>query len=396
MKNYFDQAPCLYFSSADDGTVIDVNETLCTKLGYTKDELLGQKADVIFTLPTRIFHQTHFFPLLKMQGHAEEIYITLQAKNKNQIPVLLNAERKVINGEAVILHTGIIVLNRKKFEDELIAAKKAAEAALHENTALVQAKQELQKHMEELDQQIRLVNKQNEELRQFNRVVTHDLQEPLRKISVFASMVLEDGDKQNQKKATGNLVRVSEQMRSIVSGLQQFVWLTETPIKPTQVHLNVLLRAVQQQLEKEYPQVKLVIETEELEPVQADRDHMHLLFYQLLSNAIRFRKPGNEVHVSLSANSLLLNIFQNIEGKYKYSEFVRLQVKDYGIGFDIEYKEQVFELFKRLHPVSGLGVGLSLCKKIIENHQGSITIDSKAGEGTTVTVLLPKKPKESI
>ncbi|MBD0284905.1 MAG: histidine kinase, partial [Flavisolibacter sp.] len=67
----------------------------------------------------------------------------------------------------------------------------------------------------------------------------------------------------------------------------------------------------------------------------------------------------------------------------------RLQIKDNGIGFDAGYKDQVFELFKRLHPESGRGIGLALCKKIIENHNGDITIDSQEGEGTTVTILLP-------
>lgn len=252
METYLNHAPCLYFSSADDGTLLDVNETLCVQLGYTRQELLGKKADILFTLSTRIFQQTHFFPLLKMQGHAEEIFITLQTKTKEHIPVLLNAERKTVNGEAINLYVGIVVHHRKKFEDELIAAKKAAEAALHESTALTQAKQELQQHLEQLDQQMNLVNKQNEELRQFNRVVTHDLQEPLRKLSVFTDMMLRNKEKENHIPLVEKLKRVSEQMRSIISGLQQYVWLTEAPNKLTAVNLNKLLLIVQQQLAKDH------------------------------------------------------------------------------------------------------------------------------------------------
>ena len=116
--------------------LVEINETLCIALGYTKQELTGKKLDIIFTIATRIFYQTHFFPLLKMQEHAEEIFISLQTKDKEEIPVLLNAERIIINGETRLVHAGIVVRNRKKFEDELIAAKKSAEAALKENTAL--------------------------------------------------------------------------------------------------------------------------------------------------------------------------------------------------------------------------------------------------------------------
>ncbi|HTM91294.1 MAG TPA: PAS domain-containing protein, partial [Flavisolibacter sp.] len=151
MQNLFDQAPCLYFSSADDGTLLEVNDRLCDVLQYHRDELTGKKSEILFTIATRIFQQTHFFPLLKMQGHAEEIYITLKRKDGDQVPVLINAERKMIGDTAVSMHVGIIVYNRKKFEEELIAAKKEAQNALHENTALIHARQQLQKRSEELD-----------------------------------------------------------------------------------------------------------------------------------------------------------------------------------------------------------------------------------------------------
>jgi sigma-B regulation protein RsbU (phosphoserine phosphatase) len=389
MKTFLDLAPCLYFSTTDDGTLIDVNETLCIQLGFTRDELPGRKVDLIFTIATRIFHQTHLFPLLKMQGYAEEIYITLQAKNKEQVPVIFNTERKLVDEGFVLLFVGIIVHNRKKYEDELIAAKKAAEIALQENTALIQAKQELQRNLEQLDKHIFLVDQQNEELRQFNHVVTHEMQEPLRKLFVFTNMFLENGEKRDHKTIIERIKRVSEQMHTIISGLQQYIWLTETPNKFVKVALDQLLSSVKQELEKEHPELTLILKTEDLIPVDVDQEQMHILFYQLLSNAIRFRKEDNAVYIKVSANNLLLNKFQNIDGKYEYIEFLKLQVEDNGTGFDAKYKDQVFGLFKRLHSVSGRGVGLALCKKIIDKHHGSITIDSKEGEGTTVTILLP-------
>ncbi|MBD0284009.1 MAG: PAS domain-containing protein, partial [Flavisolibacter sp.] len=311
MESYLEQAPCIYFSSKDDGTLIDVNDTLCTRLGFCREELLGQRLDILFTVPTRIFQQTHFFPLLKIQGHAEEIYITLQTKDKEQIPVLINAERKAINGVAVNSYIGIIVHNRKKFEEELIAAKKAAEQALNENTTLIQTKQELQQHLEQLDHQINIVNKQNKELRQFNRVVTHDLQEPLRKLSVFSNILLEGKEKPEQRTIVQKIANVSEQMRSIISGLQQYIWLTETLPNITDVPLEDLLTSVRQQLENEFPQIHLIIDVEDLPVIEGDGEQMQVLFYQLLSNAIRFRKDEREAYVKISANNLMLNTFRN-------------------------------------------------------------------------------------
>ncbi|HVK97865.1 MAG TPA: ATP-binding protein [Flavisolibacter sp.] len=390
-RSVIDDAPCLYFSSTDNGFITDVNETLCRKLGYLKSELIHQKVETIFTIATKIFQQTHFFPLLKMQGFAEEVFITLQKKDKDHLPVLISAERKEMNGENISVYVGIVVENRKKFEEELIAARKAAEAALNENTALVEAKQSLQKHLEELDQQIVLVNKQNTELRQFNRVVTHDLQEPLRKLSVFANMLLDNRSVNAVEGIVEKLIRVSEHMRSVVSGLQQYVWLTESPIESVELDLNKVLLIVQHQLKKDFPTIDLVIEIDDLPRITADKEQVQVLFYQLLSNAIKFRKEGNSVTIQITADNLLLNQFRNISGKYKYADFLRLKIRDNGIGFSSEYKELVFELFKRLHVKSGLGIGLSLCKKIVDNHYGNISISSQEGVGTTVTILLPLK-----
>ena len=220
MEPDINMAPCLAFSFGDDGKIMEVNQRLCLKLGYEREELVGKKTDVLFTVPTRIFHQTHFFPLLKMQGHAEEIYVTLLQKNGEVIPVLINAQAYSDKERTLFVCAGIIVHNRKKFEDELVAARKEAQKALQESTALLQAKTEIQKHAELLDEKIFQVKNQNTELKQFNRVVTHDLQEPLRKLLVFINMLSEGNDPDIQKKTLPKLKNVTEQLRSILSGLQ--------------------------------------------------------------------------------------------------------------------------------------------------------------------------------
>lgn len=85
MQDLYNHIPCIYFSASADGHVVDVNEALCRYLNYIKDELVGEKIESIFTLSTRIFQQTHLYPLLQLKGHAEEIYITLKAKDGEQV-----------------------------------------------------------------------------------------------------------------------------------------------------------------------------------------------------------------------------------------------------------------------------------------------------------------------
>jgi sigma-B regulation protein RsbU (phosphoserine phosphatase) len=189
-------------------------------------------------------------------------------------------------------------------------------------------------------------------------------------------------------------------MQAVLSGLQQYVWLTEASLHLTWVNLDALLPEVLQQLEAQFPGVRIVLTKEAMPPIEADHQQMHFLLHQILSNAVRFRKPGSDdVHIQLLADTLQLNKFRKVAGKYKYRPFLKLQVKDKGAGFDPEYKERVFELFRRLHPAGGPGIGLALCKKIVENHHGTITIDSKKEEGATVCITLPvqqEAPEENV
>lgn len=392
MEPALDKAPCLYFSFADDGTILEVNEKLCAELGFEREELVGRKTDIFFTLSTRIFYQTHFFPLLKMQHSASEIYISLKSRNGAEKPLLLNAERTTENGTGIIRFAGILVHNRKKFEDELVAARKAAETALKENTALQQLKAELQQRMEQLERHMRQTDQQHAELMQFNRVVTHDLQEPIRKISIFSNMLQTGPALEDPKPLVEKLLRSLTHMRSIVNGLQQYVWLTETPTRIAPLHANEILQEAAGQVQQEFRETQLHLVTESIPELNADSEQLRMLFYHILSNATRFHKEGQPATVRVTATVISKNHFVAIPNQYRYDKHVRLTFTDNGIGFDPAYREEVFRLFGRIHAVSGRGVGLALCRKMIENHHGTISIDTEPGAGTTVTVLIPVQP----
>ena len=392
MSTFFEYAPCICFSTTDEGLLLEVNNFLCANLGYERSELQGKKIDVLLTISSRIFQQTHFFPLLKLHGHAEEIYITLQKSNREHVPVLINALRTEINGEPVNLYTGIIVYNRKKFEDELVTAKKSAESALKESTALNEAKFELQKRIEALDEQMQLVKKQHHELAQFNWAVTHNLIEPLRKMQMFTELLHQKNESAELHKFINKITLATEQMRQIVSDLQQYIWLHQTPVNRKSVDINKLIDKVAEKLSAEFRDIEMHLEKNTLPEIEGDEKQLELLFYHVLSNTIRFRKHKVMVFVSVSATELKLNKFRHLEDQYKYADFCRITVKDQGIGFDGNYKDRAFELFGRLHEESGRGVGLALCKKIVDNHLGNIRIDSSEGNGAILTIELPMNP----
>lgn len=388
MDPNIETGPCYYFCSKDDGTIIDANETICRSLGYTKKEIIGQKQDIIFPIATKIFQQTHLFPLLKMNSTADEILISLKTKSDEKISVLFNIERKNAGREALTVFIGIRIAHRKIYEEQLLKDKKAAQSALFENTALKEVKDELRKRIEELDQHINIVKRQSAELSQFNKVVTHDLQEPFRKLSLFAS-ILSNKSALDKQIITDRMLHAAKKAGSIVSGLQQYIWVTGTALNRQPLNLNDLVLIGENKIREEWPGINITVTKSDVPVVKADMEQMKLFFYHLLSNVVRFRKPGENAYATFSAKILKFNKFKNTLDKYIYEDYARFTLKDEGMGFDGTYKEQVFELFKTFHETSGAGVGLSLCKKIIENHDGTISIDSTMGEGTTIIFTLP-------
>lgn len=387
MDDFFENSPNGYFSFFDDGGLYVVNNTLCSLLRYEKHELQEKNVEFIFTLATRIFYQTHFFPLVKMHGHAEEIFISLRTKDNQHLPVLLNAKR-VEGANPYTVCAFIVVPNRKKFEDELVSARNTAEAALRENSELVKVKLDLQQHMEQLDFQIQTVKNKNHELQQLNHVVTHSLREPVRKILVFTEKMQLQGIPKNVEENVTRLVKASQQLKAIVSGLQQYVWLLSAPNQFSHVNPGEIVQKVAKQLAEEYDPEILDLHVNDIPVIEADRDQLELLIYQIVSNAIKFKKT-RPATVTITGTTIKLNTFRAVPEKYKYEDFLKLEIRDEGIGFDPQYRDNVFELFKRLDYTKGQGLGLALCKKVAENHSGLIEAHGKTNEFTIITVFLP-------
>ena len=393
MSGYPDNAPCGYFSFNNEGQLQQVNDILCGLLKSGRDELVGQHIENILTLPGRIFYQTHLFPLLKIQGYVEEIFITLLAKDKTQLPVLLNAKQHADGDTHRYVCAFITVHNRKKFEDELLAAKQKAERALQENEALQTVRWQLEQHSRELDEQLALVNNMNADLQQFNRVVSHELQEPLRKIAVFAGLLKESPHFNTDPRFfnnLGKLLKASERLKTVVSGLQQYIWLQEAPLELVPVKPGDIMKAAYQKVEKEFDPALIQLSYEEMPELAADPKQLELLFYHAFCNCVKFRKQNEKASIVVRGTVLQKNRFRMVADRYSFQDFLRIDITDNGIGLDSRFKDQVFELFKKLHlTAAGKGIGLALCKKIAENHAGYITIDGKEGQGSTLSIVLP-------
>lgn len=392
MTHTLENVPCLFFSCNDQGIICDANNLFCQSLGYEKSDLLGKNVEQVFTISTRIFYQTHFFPMLSMHGHAEEIYITLLGKNKEHLPVLFNASREQVDGVHISRYAGIIVKNRNKFEDELVKARNEAQEALHKNTLLIQTQAKLQNSLQELDNKLSHIQLQNEELEQFNHAITHDLQEPIRKLTFFASMLM---DSHLQKTGISyetilpKMQFVVQKMSTIIQALQQHAWLRTAPLQLQEINLADVVKLITRNLEDEFGKDIISLHTSNLHPVIADKKQFQIAIREILLNAVKYRSNDHLCQVQIKMATVQDNQFRNIADKYKFEKYSRIDIHDNGIGFDPRFKEEVFSLFKRLHNNSGNGIGLSLAKKVVLNHHGKIMAESKPGQGCTISILLP-------
>jgi phosphoserine phosphatase RsbU/P len=394
MDETIDTAPCFYLRFSDNGTLLSFNQTLCDELGYTKTELKNAHLDQVLTLASRIFFQTHWFPLLQLQQEVNELFVTFVRKNKTSLPVLVNSIRRQSDGQAVIICAGILISRRQQYEQELIAAKKAYEAALSTNAALTHSQDQLQQQATQLNTTIHRLGLHNDELKQINKVVTHDLQEPIRKLLFYAEQLRESSEvfTEDGIRYIERLQALTYKLRTIVSGLQRYIWLTELDMPLMPVDLNQLIMFAQKEVRQKHPDVTINFRSDPLPTITGNSEQLQAMIIHVLDNAVRFRKTEEDAVIDIRSVVLEQNNLQHLDNRYRYSNFVRLIITDNGIGFDPQNGKQIFSLFYKSSDSTGAGLGLTLT----EHHHGTITAQSERGKGTTITITLPIEPHKDI
>ncbi|WET03397.1 PAS domain S-box protein [Flavobacterium sp. YJ01] len=233
----------------------------------------------------------------------------------------------------------------------------------------------------------------NRELSQFAYIASHDLQEPIRKISVFTDLLQNNLGKNPEKVNTyiDKISSSSRRMENLIKDVLQFSKLTHISHQFVPVNLNTVLSEIMADFDLVIEQKNAQVSIGQLPLVQAIPLQMSQLFGNLLSNALKYTKPGNRPEISINAQpvpeaQLRLHAL-DLELPY-----IKIEVRDNGIGFSQQYAEQIFNIFQRLHgndQYSGTGIGLAMCRKIMQNHNGEITAASQEGSGTVFTIIMP-------
>jgi light-regulated signal transduction histidine kinase (bacteriophytochrome) len=242
------------------------------------------------------------------------------------------------------------------------------------------------------------LERSNRELQDFAYVASHDLQEPLRKISVFGDRL-----KAKHGEALGiegmdyldRMQKAAQRMQTLINDLLTFSRVTTKSQAFVQVDLQKVAREVLSDVETRIEQSGGSVQVGNLPTIEAEPLHMRQLLQNLICNALKFSRPGVKPLVRVDAFTFSEYTPLAANGM---REMMQLTVSDNGIGFDEKYLDRIFQVFQRLHNRSayeGTGMGLAITRKIVEHHGGQITAKSKPGEGATFIVILPVKREPS-
>jgi PAS domain S-box-containing protein len=254
---------------------------------------------------------------------------------------------------------------------------------------------------EELRNAIDELQRSNKELEEFAYVASHDLQEPLRKISTFSGRLMERFDETLKDEGKLYLERImasAGNMRTLIDNLLEFSRISRTKQPFVPLNLNFVLHQVKSDLELNIEETETRIDADSLPVIDGSLSQMKQLFNNIINNAIKFRKPGEVPVIDITSSRLSLESRQrfNLDRAKNYCS---IRFTDNGIGFESEYATRIFQIFQRLHGKSeypGSGIGLAICKKIVDRHHGSMFAENIEGRGACFTVILPCKEKEVI
>ena len=260
----------------------------------------------------------------------------------------------------------------------------------------------MKSYQRDLQQNISLLNKTNQELEQFAYVASHDLQEPLRKISTFSDRLQMKYKEQLPPDASQlieRMVSAVARMRVLINDLLIFSRAGRiTPESITRVDMNQLLQEVLSDLEVTLEEKNALVKYDQLPVIEGSDTSFHQLFQNLLANSIKFASPDRRLEIQIHHQLLTGKELGMVKENQWDDTFCRISLEDNGIGFDQAYAERIFLIFQRLHGISeytGTGIGLAICKKIVDSHNGFIQAYGVANEGATFVVTLPLKQKQA-
>lgn len=274
-------------------------------------------------------------------------------------------------------------------EQKLRAINKSLEIEVKDRIASEEKIYELNTQLLKNIEQLESTNK---ELDQFAFMASHDLQEPLRKIRTFSSRIAtkyKDKLDEEGQLYIDKMQSSCERMQNLINDILDFSKITISKELRVKSDINELLNEVLSDMDLQIQEKSAKITIDDLPKIPVYPGLIKPLFQNLLNNALKYSKKNIEPNINITAK---IESYLDTQGKLNGTKYCRIIVQDNGVGFEQQYAEQIFTMFKRLHGNSeykGTGIGLAICKKIVDEHQGYISAKSSLNQGATFTISLP-------
>ncbi|MGO7960772.1 PAS domain-containing sensor histidine kinase [Rhizobium leguminosarum] len=363
LEDLYENAPCGYLSLQPDGRIVKVNRTLSTWIGIPAEQLLGKRLHDLLNTSGRIFYETHFAPLLRMQGFFNEVALDLVTVNGKKLPVLANAmERRAEDG--ALLFTRVTMFQaaeRRRYERDLVDARTAADAA----GATIKSKLAFEQQTAELREE-------------FIAVLGHDLRNPLASIAAAARMLRKEKQTDRAIKVLdlmqGSVVRMSALIDNVLDFARGRLGGGITLDRRAE-HLEPLLRQVIEELRFSHLDRAIEVTIEFDGPINCDSGRIGQLVSNLLGNALTHGTPDEPVRLSAAT----------VDGR------LELWIANGGAPISSDAMTRLFQPFftgEAGTSQRGLGLGLHIASEIARAHGGTITVSSDHKE-TRFTFVMP-------
>jgi PAS domain S-box-containing protein len=354
VEELYEHAPCGYISTLPNGTIVKVNQTFLKWTGYTREELLGKKRfQDLLSVGAKIFHETHYAPLLQIQGSVQEINFDLVGKAGRPLPVLANTVQKKDSAGKVLLHRTTVfnISDRKNYERELVLARKKAEEA-------AKAKAD------------------------FLSMMSHEIRTPMNAIIGLSNLLGQTALSSQQHKYLQILQTSSENLLNLLNNILDFSKIEAGKVSIEEKRFNVrqLVFGIFHSLNVKAEEKGLAVRVEIDEQVPAwlmgDPVKLGQVLTNLLGNAIKFTEQGS------------VTLALRIQEASAEAVTVDFRVSDTGIGIAPDRLSQVFEEFSQASydinlKYGGTGLGLTICQKLLEMYGSAMKVESELGQGTT-------------
>jgi PAS domain S-box-containing protein len=310
---------------------------------------------------------------------------------------MMQAIRFAFRGKAGFVPYNAQRFNRRYYENHFIPLQDQDEQVIgvmnimHDVSYRIKAEKQLQQLNSRLEKKVKELEKMSNDLASFTYITSHDIKEPLKFVYTSLELLvkteakaLSNGSKANLRRMQGSINRINLLLDDIVAISR----ISTSRFNPEPVDLNEILEQSIARLSKKISESRTVIESASLPVINGNPEMLSYLITNIIDNGIKFQPLHNTPHISI--NSSITNPGKH--GMHAEKEYVRISFTDNGIGFEPQQSEQIFSMFEKLHDKKdypGSGIGLTICKKVIEAHDGFITAESHPGQGAAFHCYFP-------